>query len=96
MQRNSGDMIIYSSTYASFESTATVEPQQRISYIYIYLYVSDQSVFIGSELGTNIDVHYRRLQMMTSQALTTAGSGTELLKRLLGCSINLRLNQLQG
>ena len=49
MQRNKGDMIIYSSTYASFESSATVEPRQRISNIYIYLYVSDQSVFIGCE-----------------------------------------------
>ena len=50
MQRNNGDMIIYSSTYASFESAATVEPRQRISNIYIYLYVSEQSVFIGSEI----------------------------------------------
>ena len=33
----------------SFESSATVEPRQRISIIYIYLYVSDRSVFIGSE-----------------------------------------------
>ena len=49
MQINKGDMIIYSSTYASFESKATVEPRQRVSNIYIYLYVSDQSVFIGSE-----------------------------------------------
>ena len=29
--------------------SATVEPRQRISNIYIYLYGSDQSVFIGSE-----------------------------------------------
>ena len=36
--------------YISFESSATVEPRQRISNIYIYLYVHDQSVFIGSEL----------------------------------------------
>ena len=42
-------MIIQASTYVSFESSATVEPQQRSSNIYIYLYVSDQSVFIGSE-----------------------------------------------
>ena len=49
MQRNNGDMIIQSSTYVSFESSSTVEPWQRISNIYIYLYVSDQSVFIGSE-----------------------------------------------
>ena len=49
MQRNNGDMIIQSSTYVSFESSATVEPQQGISNIYIYLYVSDQSMFIGSE-----------------------------------------------
>ena len=47
---DNGDMIIYSSKYASFKSTATIEPRQRISNIYIYLYVSDQSVFIGSEL----------------------------------------------
>ena len=50
MQRNNGDVIIQSSTHVSFESSATVEPRQRISNIYIYLYVSDQSVFIGSEL----------------------------------------------
>ena len=41
MQRNNGDMIIESSTYVSFDSSATIEPQQRISNIYIYLYVSD-------------------------------------------------------
>ena len=41
MQRNNGD----------FESSATVEPRQRISNIYIYLYASDKSVFIGSELA---------------------------------------------
>ena len=35
---------------------ATVEPQQRISIIYIYLYVSDQSVFIGSKLQTTFMV----------------------------------------
>ena len=52
MLRNNGDMIIYSSTYISFESSATVEPRQRISNIYINLNVSDQSVFIGSELVT--------------------------------------------
>ena len=50
MQRNYGDVIILSSIYISFESSATVEPRQRISNIYIYLYVSDQSVFIGSEM----------------------------------------------
>ena len=33
------------------ESSVTVEPRQRISNIYIYLYVSDQSVFIGSEFS---------------------------------------------
>ena len=49
MQRNNGDMIIYSSTYVSFESTVSGEPLQFISNIYIYLYVSDQSSFIGSE-----------------------------------------------
>ena len=49
MQRNNRDMIIQSSTYSSFESLSSVEPRQRISNIYIYLYVSDQSVFIGSE-----------------------------------------------
>ena len=49
MHRNNDDMISYSSTYVSFESSAIVEPRQRISNIYIYLYVSDQSVFIGSE-----------------------------------------------
>ena len=42
-------MIIWSGTYVSFESLATVEPRQHISNIYIYLYVSDQSVFSGSE-----------------------------------------------
>ena len=42
-------MIIWYSTYVNFESTTTVEPRQRISNIYIYLYVSDQSVFIVSE-----------------------------------------------
>ena len=42
-------MIIQFSTYVSFESSSTVEPLQRIFNIYIYLYVSDQSVFIGSE-----------------------------------------------
>ena len=50
MQRNNDDMIIYSSTYVSFESLVTVEPRQRTSNIYIYLNVSDQSVFIGSEI----------------------------------------------
>ena len=50
MQRNNGDMIIQSSTHDSFESSATVESRQRISNIYIYLYVSDQAVFIGSEV----------------------------------------------
>ena len=49
MQRNNRDMIIKSSTYVSSESSATVEPRQGISNIYIYLYVSDQSVFIASE-----------------------------------------------
>ena len=48
-QRNNGDIIIKSSTNVSFESSATVEPRQCISKIYIYLYVSDQSVFIGSK-----------------------------------------------
>ena len=42
-------MIIWPGTCVSFESSATVEPRQRISNIYIYLYVSDQSMFIGSE-----------------------------------------------
>ena len=51
MQRNKGDMIIKSSTYVSFESSAIVEPRQRIFNIYIYLYVSDQSMFIGSEVA---------------------------------------------
>ena len=49
MQRNNGDMIIQSTTYVSFKSSSTVEPRQRISNIYNYLYVSDQSVFIGSK-----------------------------------------------
>ena len=41
------------STYVSFESSATVEPRQRISNIYIYLFVCDQSVlFGGSEHNT--------------------------------------------
>ena len=59
MQRNSVDMIIKSSIYVSFESSFTVEPRQRISNIYIYLYESDQSVLIGSEmeLATLKDVH---------------------------------------
>ena len=51
MQRNNGDMIILSSTHVRFESSATVEPRQCISNIYMYLYVSDQSVFIGSEVS---------------------------------------------
>ena len=54
MQRNNGDMIILSSTYVSFESSATVEPRQRISNINIYLYVSDQSVFNGSEAKVSL------------------------------------------
>ena len=33
--------------YVSFESSANVKPRKDISNIYIYLYVSDQSVFIG-------------------------------------------------
>ena len=45
--------IIKSSTYVSFESSSTFEPRQPISNIYIYLYVSDQSVFIGSESDTS-------------------------------------------
>ena len=51
MQRNNAEMIIKSSPYVSFKSSATVEPRQRISSIYIYLYVSDQSVFIGARGG---------------------------------------------
>ena len=47
-------MIIESSTDVSFESSATFEPRQRISNIHIYLYVSDQSVFIGSEMGLTL------------------------------------------
>ena len=35
------------------ESSSTIEPRQRISNIYIYLYVGDQSVFIGSEVFHN-------------------------------------------
>ena len=36
------------------KAPATVEPRQHISNIYIYLYVSDQSVIIGSEIqGAN-------------------------------------------
>ena len=54
MQRNNGDMIIYSGKYVSFESSATVEPRQRVSNIYLYLYVSDQSVFIGSEMEVTL------------------------------------------
>ena len=50
MQRNNGVVIIQSSTYVNFESSSTVEQQQRISIIYIYLYVSDQSVYIRSEV----------------------------------------------
>ena len=38
-----------SSTDVNFESPAAVEPRQRISNIYIYLYVSDPSVFIVPE-----------------------------------------------
>ena len=41
MERNIEDMNILYSTYVSFESSAST--------IYIYLYVSDQSVYIGSE-----------------------------------------------
>ena len=58
MQRNNGDMIIQSSTYVSFESSATVEPRQRISNIYIYLYVSDQPVFIGSEVCVSVCIDF--------------------------------------
>ena len=50
MQTNNVDMIIQSSTYVSFESSAAIEPQQQITNIYIYLYVSDQSLFIGSRV----------------------------------------------
>ena len=55
MLRNNEDMIILSSTYVSFESSATVEPRQRISDKYIYLYVSDKFVFIGSEFDLIVD-----------------------------------------
>ena len=34
MQKNNGDMMIQSSTYVSFESSATVEPRQHISNFY--------------------------------------------------------------
>ena len=49
MQRNNGGMNSIFNKRQPFESSATVEPRQRISNIYIYLYVSSQSVFIGSE-----------------------------------------------
>ena len=57
MQRNKGDMIIKSSTYVSFECSITVAPRQRISNIYIYLYESDQSMFIGSKLRVILVSH---------------------------------------
>ena len=38
-----------------FNRRQFVDPQQRISNIYIYLYVSDQSVFIGSEIGLSTE-----------------------------------------
>ena len=56
-------MIIKSGTYVSFESSATVEPRQRISNIYIYLYVSDQTVFIGSEVTGLIKFFHTSAQM---------------------------------
>ena len=55
MERNNGDMIIKSSTYVSFERSAIVEPRQRISNLYIYLYVSDQFVFIGERTKAHWD-----------------------------------------
>ena len=46
-------MLISDDLYVSFESPSTVEPRHRFSNIYIYLYVSDQSMFIGSEVFHN-------------------------------------------
>ena len=64
MHRNNGNMIIESSTHVSFESSATVEPRQRISNIYIYLYVSDQSVFIGSEIQAKINKQTNKTKLL--------------------------------
>ena len=46
MQTNNGDMIIY----LQHTSVLKAQPRQDISNIYIYLYVSDQSVYTGSKL----------------------------------------------
>ena len=46
MQRNNGDMIILSSTYVILKA----QPWQRISNIYIYLYVSYQTMYTGSKV----------------------------------------------
>ena len=45
MQRDNGDIIII-----QHMSVSKAQPRQYISNIYIYLYVSDQSVYIGCEL----------------------------------------------
>ena len=46
MQRNNRDMIIY----IQHTSVLKAQPGRRTSNIYIYLYVSDQSMYNGSEI----------------------------------------------
>ena len=50
MLRNNGDIIIK----LQHLSVLKAQPGQHISNIYIYLYVSDQSVYTGSEVGREI------------------------------------------
>ena len=70
MQRNNGDMIISSSTHVSFESSATLEPGQHISKIYIYQYASDhQSVYIGSKLLANDELMSENKQVVPDHLL---------------------------
>ena len=68
MQRNNGYMIIQSSNTSVLKaqlSSATIEPWQRISNIYIYLYVSDQSVLIWVRVKIKDNVGLWQLDIKT-------------------------------
>ena len=54
MQRNNGDNIILCLFDLQNTPVFKAQPRQRISNKYIYLYVSDQSVYIGSEVKLDI------------------------------------------
>ena len=51
MQRNNGDLYDYDVFNLQHTSVLKAQTRQHISNIYIYLYVSDQSMYIGSEVA---------------------------------------------